>query len=358
MKHLSAFLLFVGMSPALFAAFSETEARQVYDAASVSFPPQQALPSATFREEGAYVFVEVRWACAESPDAEGEELALLLDALERYLTQGLNTSFSERSPFGPTLTEWMAPEVEYRLNGIPQCTLSDKTAQKVRTKVFAYEGAALRAERTRIQALHEKARRRTEAEWGEGLRRAFVTFQEAGKRSQFFMLLGCPIVNLMECGELGAPLSDGATAYEELAAWRASLKRADSFYARHPALSAENLKSGFFFPQWQTDDGGRLEEGKRLYAKGQNPDRILQLLAESLAINPISAEKWGYLGGTLKIKGLPNEAIFAYMQALRYDKRMEYAWKGLCESCENANLKANAKGLRWLLKTGLSNPRP
>ena len=268
----------------------------------------------------------------------------------RYVSQDVQPLSPSASPFGPTLTKWMEPTIEYRLSGIGSCVISDRVDGGIRTKIIALDGEALRAERQRVKMCGESANQRVEGDWAVCLGETFNLFQAQGKRELFFMLLGCPIVNMIECGEMGKVLPDGQVASQELSAWLDFLKGPDSFFTAHPALCASHIEAKLFFPQWSLEDGGKFTEAKRLYAKGENLDRILQLLVESLSLNPISAEKWGFWGGALRLSGHPQESVFAYVQALRYDKSLIWAWKGLRTSCEEAGLSANANGLLWLSK--------
>ena len=60
MKELRVLFLLFGMMPMLFAAFTATEARRIYGAASVGFPPHGTLPDIAFQEVGDFVFVQIQ----------------------------------------------------------------------------------------------------------------------------------------------------------------------------------------------------------------------------------------------------------------------------------------------------------
>lgn len=351
----ACFLLFawIGLTSQLIAAFSEAAARQAYEQAAVAFAQHAELPTFSTQEVGDFIFGEGRWEVAEESDEEeANELLNRLHLLESYILPTAPSQPPIASPFGPTLTSWMTPEPTYCLEGIAVCTLADQTESGVRRVVWAMDAAPLRAERQRLQAFYQKSCTRTEAEWVVELRQVAQSFQRENRRSQFLTLLKCPIVNLIEQGDMGAVLKDGEEACQEVTHWREVLMREDGFFAQHPALCAWRIAPGPFFPQWHQADGGRLQEAKRLFTEGKSLDRILQLLIESIEQNPISAEKWGYLAGTLREKGLYPEAVYAYAQALRYDSTLAWAWTGLRESCEKAGLKQNAEGLRWFFAIG------
>lgn len=353
MKACFSLLLLIGLTPQLIAAFSKAAASQAYEQAAVAFAHHAELPSFATAEVGDFILGEGRWEVAEESDEEeANELHNRRRLIESYILPDRAAQLPPNSPFGPTLTNWMTPEPTYCLDGCAVCTLVDQTEADVRRVVWAMEAPPLRAERQRILAFYQKVRARTEAEWIAELRQVAQRFQHENRRSQFLTLLKCPIVNLIEQGDMGPVLKDGEVACQELTHWREALMRDDAFFAQHPALCAWRITPGPFFPQWRQTDGGRLQEAKRLFAQGKSLDRILSLLIESIEQNPISAEKWGYLGGTLREKGLYAEAVYAYAQALRYDVSLTWAWTGLRESCDKAGLKQNAEGLRWFLAIG------
>ena len=98
------------------------------------------------------------------------------------------------------------------------------------------------------------------------------------------------------------------------------------------------------------DDGGRFEEAKTMFRKGKDINRILQLLAESISINPIGQEKWMYLGGALNVVGYHRDAVAAYCQAVVFDPTSDAAWKSLQDSCSKAGFASTATGLSWFRK--------
>ena len=67
-------------------------------------------------------------------------------------------------------------------------------------------------------------------------------------------------------------------------------------------------------------------------------------------MNPINNKKWEYLGGVLKASNKPQDALIAYIQALKINSKNVWAWKGLADSCEKTGFVENAKGIRWYLK--------
>ena len=341
----------IGLASACLGAFDDETARRVLAEAAPTFSVAETLPSVAFHEAQGIVFVALRWQPkAEADNEDCNELLQAADALERYLAQGLEPWTPPPSPFCPTLTAWLEPVIPFACANIGQCILRDEVANGVRTQLLAWDGEAVRAERERFQALRARLYPSTPEAWLEALRKTAERFQTPETRDKFLTLLGCPIVNVIERAEVGAPLPAGEAGQREVRELLAYIQGADSFFAAHPQLCAFRAEPTLFFPPWTSDDGGRLAQAKQLFAQGRELERILQLLLESIALNPISAEKWGYLGGALRVSGRPRDAVFAYLQALRYDATLGWAWEGLRVSCAKAEMPANAAALAWYLR--------
>ena len=148
----------------------------------------------------------------------------------------------------------------------------------------------------------------------------------------------------------GPQVKDSQQAWQELKEFLRLLKGESKFFSSHPSLCVhECLKDQFFFPAWDKDDDGKLEEAKKLYRQGKDLPQILHLICESIACNPIVEEKWRYLGGALVASGQPKDAAIAYVQALRLSPQNDKAWEGLQKACEKAGWSKHAEGLRWYL---------
>lgn len=221
--------------------------------------------------------------------------------------------------------------------------------------VVAFDAAPLRTARETYRKRAEGAdmNRWSPDDWKRALITASTNFKTPDERCKFFDLLGCPIVNVVLARSGFAvthPIPECSEAEKELLKIECSLNATGSYFVGHPNLLFQKTSPGIFYPQWSEDDEGRFSRAVKLFRKGQDLPKILALITESIEINPIGGEKWGYLGGALKLSNRPTDAVIAYLQALRFNSNLEWAWEGLRESCEKGGYPINAKGLGWFLK--------
>ena len=349
----SLMLLFgfgMGLSMAHSAPFSSEEARRVFDESSVNV-------STSAKVVGDYLFAEVNWQedkSATTEDREAQELAALLAAMQNFITP--NAAPCTNSPFCKILTEWLEPLPEFNVPNVQSFVLKDETKGDHRHQVVALEAKPLVDAKRKAQADIADKNSRTESQWVKLLQGAYAQFKAPEEKRKFFVLLGCPLVNLIADkggGDYGSVLPGGEGGWAELEKiinWRPV---ADSFYAEYPNLlwtAYARRTDAIFFPAWSENDGGRLDEAAKLYRQGKDIPTIIRLLAESISMNPINSTKWEYLGGILKVSNRPCDAVIAYIQALKINSKSPWAWKGLADSLDNAGFKENATGLRWYLK--------
>jgi tetratricopeptide (TPR) repeat protein len=223
-------------------------------------------------------------------------------------------------------------------------------------KIVVYDSIALNKLREAAKIFSENKNNRTDVDWTMSLNKAYLEFKTPTEKVIFYKLLGCPIINIiLHDGEkdLTKPISGMNKSCIEVDDILCLIERENSFYKENRRLLGisldQNLK-GCFYPCWKENDGGRLERAKYLYSKGKDIPIIIKLLVESIAINPIKSEKWGYLGGVLKVTGRYEDALIAYVQSLRFDETNKWSWKGLRDCCERCGFVENAKGLTWYLR--------
>ena len=332
------------------APFSSEEARRVFDESSVNV-------STSAKVVGDYLFTEVSWQedrSATIEDREAQELSALLAAMQDFIAP--NVVQCTNSPFCKTLTEWLEPMTGFNVPNVQSFVLKDETKGDKRLQIVALEAKPLVDAKRKAQASIADKNSRTESQWARLLQGACAQFKTPEEKRKFFVLLGCPLVNLIEdkgSGDYGSALPGGESGWAELEKiinWRPD---ASSFYAEYPNLlwtAYAKRTDAIFFPAWSENDGGRLDEAAKLYRQGKDIPTIIRLLAESISMNPISSTKWEYLGGVLKASNKPYDAIIAYIQALKINSKSPWAWKGLVDSLDKAGFKANATGLKWYLK--------
>ena len=350
----SLMLLFgfgMGLSMAHSAPFSSEVARHVFDEFSPTFDRNDYV------ETNGFVFARLRWKIESSDSAvesRKKSLAAVRQFLERYVAPV--TIACTNSPFCSALTSWMLPRVSFSLQNVSTSILKDETSDNIRTQIVAFDFVPLDRARGLAKGQVEALQKRSEQQWGEELEKTFKKFKTPEEKRKFFVLLGCPIVNLIAdkgSGDYGFALPGGESGwaeFERIINWRPG---AGSFYAEYPNLlwtAYAKRTDAIFFPSWSENDGGRLDEAAKLYRQGKDIPTIIRLLAESISMNPISSTKWEYLGGVLKASNKPCDAVIAYIQALKINSKSPWAWKGLVDSLDKAGFKANAAGLGWYLK--------
>ena len=352
MKKALLLLLGFGMSisVARSAPFSSKEARRVFDESSVNV-------STGAKVVGDYLFVEVNWKedrTATIEDREAQELFALLDAMENFVTPVVASCTN--SPFCKTLTEWLDPPPEFNFRNVRNLVLKDETKGDRRHQIVALEAKPLVDAKHKAQTGIADRNSRTESQWADLLQGACAQFKTPEEKRKFFVLLGCPIVNLVAdkgSGDFGSALPGGEGGWAELEKIRRWRPGDGSFFAEYPKLlwtAYAKRTDSLFLPAWSEDDGGRFDEARKLYHQGKDVQKIIRLLAESISMNPIHAAKWEYLGGILKVSNKPFDAVIAYIQALKINPRSKQGWNGLVDSLDKAGYKGNATGLRWYLK--------
>lgn len=329
-------------------AFSLEEARRIYG--ETSFPS-----GGNVVESGGYLFMDVQWtASGDSEENEMKELSASLRAVESYVKASLSSCTN--SPFGKILTGWLEPEFEFSFENVKSTTVNEFVTNGVNHKIVAYDRVSMRKLREEAAAFSKRKNNRTDAEWVSCLNAAYLEFKDPSDKVKFYKLLGCPIVNIVLYdggAELTKPLSEMEESCREVEKIMQLPHRENSFFGKNKRLlwsSLRQSRNGFLYPRWDDNDGGRFAEAKELYSKGKNISKIMKLLLESIAVNPISSQKWGYLGGTLRVSGNHEDALVAYLQALRFDDDNKWAWKGLYECCRKCGFTENAKGLSWFMK--------
>lgn len=335
---------------AALAAFTPDEARRVYGESSSAF-------TSACTEVGDYVFMELKWkpeADASAEDRDAREMSALMDALERYVAP--EQTAVTNSPFCRELTEWLVPEKEFRVPSVASTTLKDEEAGGERRMVVAFDANALHAARDSAKSHKVDVNRYSQAQWTDALSAAYANFKTRDERRKFFFLLGCPVVSLLD-REIGLDAKDltgradkGSVELSQILKWKPTQ---GSVYCEYPALTWNFYKqsdSDLFFPAWSETDGGAFAKAEKLYLQGKDIPKIISLLAESIAKNPIGVRKWEYLGGVLKASNRHQDAVVAYLQSLWQKNDSVWAWKGLMESLKKSGMTANATGLEWHLR--------
>ena len=354
MKKIVFLSLTACMGFALSAAFTPEEARRVYGIVSTNSP-------ASVMEAGGFVFMELKWdipADSSSDDKAELELTAISDALERYILPVRQAITN--SPFSSALTEWLDPEVPYQIPNVPSTVVKVVEQTNSCLKVFAFDALPLKAARAKAHQTEAERHSRTSDKWLKRLKAYYATIKKEEDRRQFFVLLGCPVVNLVEgkgncsLGKSVKGAERGLAEMDILVNWKTDEK---SFYSKHPdVLWSSCVSSGgkLFYPTaWKEDDGGDYAAALKLCRQKdwiKQSESILDLLAKSIAANPISAQKWLYLGGVLAGTGRSMDGLVAYVQSARMDSDNLDSWEGIMRCCEALGLRSNAQGLKWFLK--------
>ena len=341
----SLVVLLTGMIVVPVQAFSPDHARTVYS--SVSFSK-----SSPWQEQGDYVFFDICLSekNASSIDADKEELSALLDALTKYVASEKTDTVN--SPFNSVLTSWLVPEVSFNFQNVQSSVVKEFSADGMTHKIFAMDAKALheiKAEYVKSTDVGEWGK----ADWVHALQQARKCFKTKSEQQKFYELLGCPIVgfillngifDMTKCDEN----SECVKELKEFLEWSPS---DGSVFRKYPFLLWRTYADGKskFFPNWKNDDGGAFKEAEQLYRQGRNVERIIELLTDSIRVNPINAKKWEYLGGVLKVQKKYDDALFSYVQSLLLDTNSIWAWKGLKECCQKTGMTDNEKGLEWYL---------
>ena len=335
----------------LSAAFTPEEARRVYGEAS------SALGSSSSREVGDYVFMEVKWSVdkdASAEDREAMELSALMDAIQVYVAPPM--AVCTNSPFSKALTTWLTPETEFKVPEVRSTVVKDEEKDGDRRQVVAFDVVALKAAKVSAANNAHSVNKRSEVDWLELLKSARENFKTPAENRKFNVMLGCPIVNFILCDGKYVPetANDDETAgvaeVERIVNWKPARDSVFSEYTNMLWATYKNGCANLFYPAWREDDGGRFAEAEALYKKGKDVPKILTLLAESISINPVGEKKWAYLGGVLKALNKPEDAMVAYIQALKFNSGNPWSWKGVLECCKKLGMTSNAAGLEWYFK--------
>ena len=337
------------------AEFTPEEARRIADGSPLDFSTSSAV------EIGDYLFVEIRWSKEANAEEDGEEaeLTAVMDALERYVSPGKIEC--KTSPFCNKLTTWMIPELSFKLPDVKSVTLKDDVKDGVHIQVMAFEAAKLKALKADLSRKADAVKERKTEDWYSELKNASTNFKSHEEKETFNILLGCPIVNFILYGTDAEKMNASADekgGIPEVARLAAATRGEGSFFKEHHNLlwhSVRDSNVGVFYPLWKEDDGGKFKEADVLYRKGKDIPKIIDLLSQSISINPISDRKWAYLGGALKASNRYEDAITAYMQAIRFNDRNIWAWKGVLDCCKLLDMNVNAEGLEWYLRLNALN---
>ena len=333
----------------LSAAFAPEEARRIYGESS------STMTSAS-QEVGDYVFMRLEWTFdkdASPEDREALELSAVMDAIEKYVTPSVVVCTN--SPFSKSLTSWMTPETEFKLPEVRTTVVKDEEDDGMRRQVVAFDALSLKAARAEALQKVKDINTRTSEVWLELLKKASENFKTEEEKRKFNTMLGCPIVNFIACRayEKESANDDEQTGIEELAKIVDWTPREGSVYVEYPDLlwmTRKDKGSSLFYPYWSEDDRGAFAEAEKLYRRGKDIPRIIRLLAESIAKNPIGVKKWSYLAGVLKVSNRHEDALMACIQTLKFDPSNKWAWKGVLECCQKLGFKSNASGLAWYFK--------
>jgi len=335
----------------LSAAFTPEEARRAYGESS------SALGSSSFKEVGDYVFMEVNWTVDDDvaeEDREALEMSALMDAIQGYVAPPAVACTN--SPFSKALTTWMSQETEFRLPEVQSAVVKNEEAGGRRCQVVAFDAAPLKAAKADAMKAACRVNERSEEDWLALLKAACENFKTSAEKRKFNVMLGCPIVDLIlgtgkfVAEEANEDEKEGVAEVARVLNWKPSK---DSVFSQYPNLlwtTHKKSESDLFYPSWGEDDGGKFAEAEVLYRKGKDVPKIRALLAESISVNPVGEKKWAYLGGVLKAQNEPEDALIAYIQALKFDKGDPWAWKGVRDCCQKLGYKANAAGLNWYFK--------
>ena len=347
-----ALLVFAGICQlTLSAAFTPEEARRIYGEASPD------LSSTSFKEVGDYIFAEIRWTVEEDADEEDREaleMSALLDAIEKYVD--VPVVACTNSPFSKALTTWLAPDTEFKLPEVRSSVVKAEEKDGKRCQVVAFDATVLKAAKASALKSAQVINARSEEDWLALLRSAYENFKTPAEKRKFNVMLGCPVVDfILGTGKfvvenVNEDEKDGVAEVEKIINWKPAKVSVFNEYPNMLWESHKKSESDLFYPRWKENDGGRFAEAEVLYKKGRDVPRILTLLAESICINPIGEKKWAYLGGVLKAQNKYEDALIAYIQALKFNRNDPWAWKGVRDCCLKLGYKANATGLDWYFK--------
>ncbi|MBQ7177173.1 MAG: hypothetical protein IJS08_07135 [Victivallales bacterium] len=345
-------LMFVGIwQMTLFAAFTPEEARRVYGESSSS------LNLSTFKEVGDYVFMEVKWSVdkdVSSDDRESLEMSALMDAIQKYVEPPVIACTN--SPFSKALTTWLTPETEFSLPEVPSSVVKEEEKDGKHSQVIAFDATVLKAAKASASKRAHSVNERSVEDWLKLLKATYGNFKTLAEKRKFNVMLGCPIVDFIlntgkyELENANEDEKDGVSEVNRVINWTPTK---DSVFSKYPNLlwsTHKKRESNLFYPNWSEDDGGRFVKAEELYRKGKDVPKILTLLAESISTNPIGEKKWAYLGGVLKAMNKPEDAMIAYIQALKFNSDDPWAWKGVRDCCKKLGFKSNAAGLDWYFK--------
>lgn len=285
MRYLTLILLLVGAMLTAEAAFSPEEARRIYGESSLS---------SGWRENGDYLFLNVKWNDSsedEDDDSDVAEMRALLAVLTDYVRPSPVSCTS--SPFIPELTSWLMPkDYEFSFSDVESCLVDDRTKGESHDVVFAFDLKPLKSQKKAAQVLKDSVNKRREADWVAELKKVYNgEFRSGDSRRSFFMMLGCPIVSLIEEKTL---------------------------------LATPNIP-----------------------AKGDN--RSVKELSLALT-NETSFKSWFRAASALASAGCHAESVWAYARALSCEDADGKAWWNLYEACKKAGYIENAKGISWYLK--------
>lgn len=342
------------------SALNLQEASAAFAQASCDFS------QAPFFESGDYLFVKVQFPLADAEDEDSRdelELSATLDALTAFVKSGISEDVI-KTPFCGLLSSFITFETEYSFEGVASCVVKDDSTASLYSTVIAFDLKALLKIKDRAQNERSQYADLDDAGWAQKLRDVFKIFsKKSADQKDFYFLLGAPVVNLIYdpsgSGDYGKDFVSAKTLEEPIFAESCAemedilmrIRGEVGFFSENKNLlwSTNVQKRNSLFHSAWGDGTKQLEEAKRLYKLGRDLPRIFSLLCESIALNPVHAEKWKYLGGALRAKGLSRDAVVAYIQSLRLDAQDENAWKGLLRACQQAELKRHAEGLKWYL---------
>ena len=98
-----------------------------------------------------------------------------------------------------------------------------------------------------------------------------------------------------------------------------------------------------------------FDESRDLYGKGQELEKIIALLIESIERDPGDSVKWRYLGAALRTAGASFDAVVAYHEALTLNPDDQLVGVDLCLLYDKLGYAALAAGNAWYCLHGVTD---
>ena len=289
----------------------------------------------------------------DTPEEREEQLMeKQLDILGNYITEEANKIRYTNTPFSQKMAKFLLGEMPFKFSNIACVTVKESMEGKYKIQILAFSKNELDKIKNDYNKQAESIKNMSEAEWGNLLAKSFSSLKTNEEKQTFIYMLGGALLNSLIEGNIRYGKGFDELSEKGIGEFLAMINwpQSEFYYSDKSFIWGYvwGTKGNLRINQAKPVSDEKFSEAKYLYGKGQNIERIVDLLRQSIETNPADAEKWRYLGGVLKVKKMYREALVAYMQAYRLQPN-EKTLNEIGKLCMQCDMPANAEGIKWYL---------